>query len=66
MVSKNELYYGFYLIILIITKTIAYKKLYKDKIKAMQVVDEIFNDIDANGSGKVDFTEFVAAAINKE
>lgn len=40
--------------------------MYKDKIKAMSIVDEIFNDIDANASGKVDFTEFVAAAMNKE
>lgn len=30
------------------------------------MVDEIFADIDANGSGLVDFTEFIAAAVNKQ
>jgi Ca2+-binding EF-hand superfamily protein len=29
------------------------------------VVDDIFAEIDINGSGKVDFSEFVAAAVNK-
>jgi calcium-dependent protein kinase len=43
MVSKTELY-------------AAYKQFYKDKLKAHEVVDEIFHDMDANNSGKVDFT----------
>jgi len=29
-------------------------------------VEELFTNMDANGSGKVDFSEFVAAAINKQ
>lgn len=45
----------------------AYKKFYEgDKIKAQSMVDENFSLIDVNGSGKVDFSEFVAAVINRE
>ena len=43
MVSKGELYY-------------AYKKFYSDSAKAKQIVDEIFEDMDSNQSGKVDFS----------
>jgi calcium-dependent protein kinase len=39
---------------------------YNDKIKAEQVVQELFNNMDANGSGKVDFSEFIAAAMDKQ
>jgi calcium-dependent protein kinase len=41
-------------------------KFFNDAIKAKQMVDELFEKLDANQSGKVDFSEFVAAAINKE
>lgn len=41
--SKNELYQ-------------AYKKYYQDSVKAREIVDEIFSDMDANNSGKVDFS----------
>jgi len=30
------------------------------------LVDNIFSEVDTNNSGKVDFTEFVVAALNKE
>jgi calcium-dependent protein kinase len=43
MVSKGELF-------------CAYKKFYSDSAKAKQIVDEIFEDMDANQSGKVDFS----------
>ncbi len=52
MVSKEELYQ-------------AYKKIYGDKVKAQYVVEALFANMDANDSGKVDFSEFVAAAIDK-
>jgi hypothetical protein len=29
---------------------------YNDEIKAREIVDDVFNKIDMNGSGKVDFT----------
>lgn len=35
-------------------------------MKAKKVVDSIFHDIDFNKSGKVEFTEFVTASINRE
>lgn len=39
---------------------------YKDRSKAEEVVTSIFEEVDSNKSGKVDFTEFVVAALNRE
>ncbi|CAD8200199.1 unnamed protein product [Paramecium octaurelia] len=45
----------------------AYIKLYKgDQLAAQQIVDDLFPHLDANGSGKVDFSEFITASINKD
>ncbi len=45
----------------------AYRKFYRgDKLKAKQVVEAIFEHIDSNKSGKVEFTEFVTASIARE
>ncbi|CAD8118042.1 unnamed protein product [Paramecium sonneborni] len=53
-VSKDELFQ-------------AYLKIYKgDKLAAETVVEELFPQLDANCSGKVDFSEFITASINKE
>jgi calcium-dependent protein kinase len=43
MVSKTELY-------------IAYYEIYKDKLKAHKIVNELFHQMDTNQSGKVDFS----------
>ena len=32
----------------------------------MEEVDKIFEQVDINQSGKVDFTEFIIAAMNRE
>ncbi|CAD8125723.1 unnamed protein product [Paramecium sonneborni] len=53
-VSKEELYQ-------------AYLKIHKgDKLAAQTIVEELFPQLDANGSGIVDFSEFITATINKE
>ncbi|CAD8074409.1 unnamed protein product [Paramecium primaurelia] len=53
-VSKDELYQ-------------AYLKIHKgDKLAAETIVEELFPQLDANGSGIVDFSEFITATINKE
>ncbi|CAK91783.1 unnamed protein product (macronuclear) [Paramecium tetraurelia] len=53
-VSKDELYQ-------------AYLKIHKgNKLAAETVVEELFPQLDANGSGIVDFSEFITATINKE
>ncbi|CAD8141750.1 unnamed protein product [Paramecium pentaurelia] len=45
----------------------AYMKIYKgDSIAAQQVVEELFPQLDANKSGKVDFSEFVTASMNRD
>lgn len=35
----------------------------EDECKAKMMVKEIVSEMDANDSGKVDFTEFISAAI---
>ncbi|CAD8061662.1 unnamed protein product [Paramecium primaurelia] len=37
-----------------------------DEIKAKQMVDDIFDKVDTNKSGFVDFTEFITSAANEE
>ncbi|CAD8149985.1 unnamed protein product [Paramecium octaurelia] len=37
-----------------------------DEIKAKQMVDDIFDKVDMNKSGFVDFTEFITSAANEE
>ncbi|CAD8139837.1 unnamed protein product [Paramecium pentaurelia] len=45
----------------------AYMKIYKgDKLAAQHIVEELFPQLDANKSGKVDFSEFVTASINRD
>ncbi|CAD8061384.1 unnamed protein product [Paramecium sonneborni] len=45
----------------------AYIKIYKgDIIAAQHIVEELFPQLDANKSGKVDFSEFVTASINRD
>ena len=41
-----------------------YKKIYGDK--AEEHVDRIFKRVDGDGSGEIDYTEWVIATINKE
>jgi len=53
MLSKEELIDG-------------YTKMMSDPIKAKDLVDKVFDDLDQDGSGKVDFTEFIVASMNKE
>ncbi|KAM3136552.1 hypothetical protein pb186bvf_011355 [Paramecium bursaria] len=61
-VSKEELFQGTPNLI-----SIAYVKVFKgDKVNAQTLVDELFQQLDANNSGKVDFSEFVTATINRE
>lgn len=44
-----------------------YMQLYGfDKEHASTTVEDIFKQVDSNNSGKIDFTEFVVAAINKD
>ncbi|KAM3138561.1 hypothetical protein pb186bvf_009313 [Paramecium bursaria] len=42
-----------------------YSKQY-DEIKANQMVDEIFDKVDSNKSGAIDYTEFISAASQEE
>lgn len=42
-----------------------YRKQY-DELKAQQMVDEVFGKVDIDGSGFVDYTEFVSAAMQEE
>ncbi|CAK75108.1 unnamed protein product (macronuclear) [Paramecium tetraurelia] len=45
----------------------AYLKIYKgDALAAQHIVEELFPQLDANKSGKVDFSEFVTASINRD
>ncbi|CAD8053433.1 unnamed protein product [Paramecium sonneborni] len=45
----------------------AYLKMYKgDTIAAQHIVEELFPQLDANKSGKVDFSEFISASINRD
>ncbi|CAD8044646.1 unnamed protein product [Paramecium primaurelia] len=45
----------------------AYMKIYKgDTLAAQHIVEELFPQLDANKSGKVDFSEFVTASINRD
>ncbi|EGR32359.1 protein kinase domain protein [Ichthyophthirius multifiliis] len=37
-----------------------------DFIKAQQIVEDSFKDLDLDGSGKVEFTEFLVASLQKE
>lgn len=53
MLSKEELIDG-------------YSKLLADPLKAKDIVEKSFQDLDQDGSGKVDFTEFMVASLNKE
>jgi len=53
MLSKEELIEG-------------YTKMINDPLKAKDIVDKAFSDMDQDGSGKVDFTEFMVASMNKE
>ena len=34
--------------------------------KAVEDVEKLLQQVDINGSGKVDYTEFIIAAMNKE
>lgn len=43
-----------------------YEKVLNDKFKAISIVENIFDDIDQDQSGQVDFTEFISACLNKE
>jgi len=40
-----------------------YLNFYKDRVKAEQIVEQVVKEVDANNSGKIDFTEFVVAAL---
>ncbi|KAL4492576.1 hypothetical protein ABPG72_007689 [Tetrahymena utriculariae] len=53
MLSKEELIEG-------------YTKLLGDSLKAKQTVENVFNDLDLDGSGKVEFSEFLVACLQKE
>ncbi|EAS04135.3 calcium-dependent kinase (macronuclear) [Tetrahymena thermophila SB210] len=53
MLSKEELIEG-------------YTKLLGDQLKAKQTVENVFNDLDLDGSGKVEFSEFLVACLQKE
>ncbi|KAL4446120.1 hypothetical protein ABPG74_021659 [Tetrahymena malaccensis] len=53
MLSKEELIEG-------------YAKLLGDTHKAKQTVENVFNDLDLDGSGKVEFSEFLVACLQKE
>lgn len=53
MLSKEELING-------------YTKLLGDPLKAKNIVDKSFEELDTDKSGKVDFTEFMVASLKKE
>jgi len=53
MLSKDELIDG-------------YTKLLGDPLKAKDIVENSFTNIDADQSGKVDFTEFMVASLKEE
>lgn len=40
-----------------------YTAMLHDPIKAREIVENVFKDIDNDDSGKVDFSEFVAASL---
>ncbi|EGR29659.1 protein kinase domain protein [Ichthyophthirius multifiliis] len=43
-----------------------YMQVMKDRAQAEEMVNKIFDDVDVNKSGKVDFSEFVVAAMQTE
>ena len=43
-----------------------YYKMYGNKEKAQEIAKGIFEKVDSNHSGRIDFTEFVVAAINTD
>lgn len=51
--SKDELFTGF-------------RQINKDPIETKRMVSQIFEELDVNESGKVDFVEFISASINFE
>ena len=53
MLSKEELIQG-------------YTNLLGDYFQAKQTVETVFNDLDLDGSGKVEFSEFLVATLQKE
>ena len=44
----------------------AYQKYYKDHFKAEEIVNNIFNQIDIDNSGKVDINEFSVVYLQSE
>ena len=50
-INKQDLFYG-------------YEKMYGDETN--KYVDKIFNRIDVDGSGEIDYTEWVIATIDKK
>jgi len=61
MLSKEELIDGNYYKCIYFTNYIltlipGYTKMMSDPIKAKDLVDKVFDDLDQDGSGKVDFT----------
>ncbi|KRX08642.1 Protein kinase-like domain [Pseudocohnilembus persalinus] len=46
--------------------TEGYMNVENDRIKVEALVDNIFQQVDTNNSGKVDFSEFIVAALNQE
>eukprot|EP00825_Cyclidium_porcatum_P045113 TRINITY_DN6771_c0_g1_i3.p1 TRINITY_DN6771_c0_g1~~TRINITY_DN6771_c0_g1_i3.p1 ORF type:complete len:455 (+),score=106.20 TRINITY_DN6771_c0_g1_i3:263-1627(+) len=45
---------------------VGYEKVLNDRFKAQNIIEKVFSDLDQDQSGKVDFTEFITACINKE
>ncbi|CAD8053170.1 unnamed protein product [Paramecium sonneborni] len=43
----------------------AYTQVFKDELKAKHLVDEIFDQIDQNNSGKISYTEFLVASAKQ-